>query len=675
VADYNKAHPRPKASTRIIGVDGEGQGRGPHVFNFLAAADEFGKHWEIGDDPKRQLTTQECFDFFLGLPSRSLVFSFSFLYDLTKALTDLPDRLLYLLFHPHPSKRISYPGRVFIDKRGHPQYRPVKWHGYAINYMHRRFTLSKGNRRVTIWDIFAFFQSKFTKACIDWKVGNKAAIEAMERMKDKRSSFDAQSWEEVKAYCHTEVDHLAKLGRALISAHEDADIPLTQFYGAGSTGGALLKKHNVQDFIAEPPDAMKEAVASAFFGGRFENSVIGAITRPVWNYDISSAYPYAQTQLPCLIHGRWRRCKRNQESEIERSALALIKWHLPKGGDAPWGPLPVRREDGTIVFPLAATSGWCWKKEFLAARRLVSRLAIVDVWTYQTDCQCRPFGFLPSVYLERLRIGKEGKGNALKLGANSGYGKLVQSVGFNPPFQSFVYGGNITSSCRAQCLDAIRVAPHPENILMIATDGIWADTELKLPKPINTGTNRAIGPEGEDIKKPLGGWEMKHFPGGVFAARPGIYFPLGKMTEEAIEKFRARGLGRRVLYENAARIIEAYENEEMLLDDKGRVIGPGVTIRGGQRFIGAKSGVTWTKKGGAKRSAMYGEWVDWSVNVSFDPEPKRPTIRADNTLACWDWVEEPTVPYGKAMRSIETELMKLAQLIAEEQPDADYVEV
>jgi hypothetical protein len=32
--------------------------------------------------------------------------------------------------------------------------------------------------------------------------------------------------------------------------------------------------------------------SSAFFGGRFENSVIGPIQKEIFSYDISSAYPY-----------------------------------------------------------------------------------------------------------------------------------------------------------------------------------------------------------------------------------------------------------------------------------------------------------------------------------------------------------------------------------------------
>ena len=97
ISSYNKNHPRHNPSARIIGIDGEGQGRLPHRYTYLAACDEAGVKWSVANSAR--LTTVECLDFILDLPRRSLIFGYAFLYDLTKILQDLPDRLLYLLFH------------------------------------------------------------------------------------------------------------------------------------------------------------------------------------------------------------------------------------------------------------------------------------------------------------------------------------------------------------------------------------------------------------------------------------------------------------------------------------------------------------------------------------------------------------------------------------------------
>lgn len=648
---YNRAHPRINPVERIIGIDGEGQGRENHVYNFLAAADEHGKVWEIGDDRNKQIPTVDCLDFILELPSRSLIFAFAFLYDLTKILEDLDDRTLYLLFHEQ---------RRLVVRDGKTFYRSVRWGDYRLNYMNRRFSVRKGNRRATIWDVFAFFQSKFTKACADWKVASEVELTEMERMKERRSTFNRLDFAAIKAYCRKECTFLATLGRNLIDAHITAGFPLKSYFGAGSTASALLTKYDVKEYIGTIPDAMREAVACGFFGGRFENRLIGPVRRPVKANDIASAYPYAATGLPCLIHGRWRFYRGGKcEQEIERARLALVNWHLPRPNDVslPWGVLPVRKADGTIAFPLGARSGWTWKNEFLAAQILRSDLVSIAAWVYQTDCSCSPFHFLPAVYLERLRIGKDGPGIVLKLGPNSVYGKLVQSLGINPPFQCVVWGSNITSDVRALLLDALALAPKPENVLAFATDSVWSDCDHDLPTPRNTNTQNGYG------KPPLGGWESKEYPRGVFFARPGIYFPIDP-TDDDIAAVRARGLGRRVLYEAHQTLTEAYEAG-----------APKAVIYGAQRFVGAKSGMSFHRSTGVKRSPNYGQWIDWPTEVNFDPRPKRRDIDPDsNALRCWEYFDAPSLPYTKFAKSEEDKLLALAKLIAEEQPISEFVE-
>ncbi len=247
------------------------------------------------------------------------------------------------------------------------------------------------------------------------------------------------------------------------------------------------------------------------------------------------------------------------------------------------------------------------------------------------------------------------------------YGKLVQSVGIEPPFQSWVFGGNITSTCRAQLLDAINLAPDPSNVLMLATDGVWSDVEIVLPHARDTGTSHA--------KKPLGGWDVKEYPQGVFAARPGIYFPLDP-TEDDLQKVRARGLGRRVLYEQHRLVESAYRNgqDSVYLGAAYSNVETREFRPASQRFIGAKTGLRFTAKGGVVRSPDYGEWVDWPTEVSFDPRPKRERVNSDGTLKCWDRFDAPSLPYENALKDPESALMELALLIAEEQPDAEFGE-
>ncbi len=657
VKQRNKNHPRENPSERIIGIDGEGQGRGPHLYTYLAAADERGGLWSTA--ASKGLSTEQCLDFLLSLPRRSLIFGYAFLYDLTKWMTDLPDRLLYLLFHEERRQMIC----TNADGKLTTRFRPIIWGRYKLNYMNRRFSVAHldTGRSATLWDIFRFFQGKFTKALIDWQIAAKERLQDMERMKDLRASFDKMSVEAVHEYCNEECLYLAKLGRQLLKTHDDCGLTLKSYYGAGSTASVLLEKMEVLKYRADPPPAMKEPLACAFFGGRFENSCVGLIEGPVYGYDISSAYPYQAMLLPCLACGAWEFSR--SERELQESRLALVNWIIApitsnSESDMAWGTLPVRSKDGTIAFPLSAKGGWIWKDEFLAARKVNSNVDYRGFWRYRTDCYHQPFRRLGEIYRERVRIGKDAKGIVLKLGPNSVYGKVAQSRGgIEPPFQSWIWAGNITSGCRAQLLEGIYAATNRWDVLMFATDGIWSRAHLSLPKPEDTGTS--------DLSKPLGGWEEKVFQRGVFAVRPGIYFPLSP-TEDELKEVRARGLGKKVLYEQWPRIVEAWNNRQ-----------ESVTVGGIQRFIGAKSGVSTGIKGKKRsysRSKFYGEWVDYPIKVTFHPAPKRERILSDGRLTPWLRLGE-SVPYNQALLSPEAIALRIAELVAEEQPNADFTEI
>lgn len=647
MSEYNAQHPRENPSERIIGIDGEGQGRRPHRYFYLAGADELGNRWEATPDSESgRLTTRECLDFILGLPSRSLIVGYAFIYDLTKILQDMTltaagRKGLFLLFHePYRARKVD--DRII--------YKPVKWQGYELNFMNRRFTVKRGNRRATVWDIFRFFQGRFTKALIDWKIADVDKLARMAEMKEKRATFDRMKVEEVHAYCQEECEYLAKLARGLLDAHEAAGLTLKHYYGAGSTASAFLDKIDVKSKRGEIPSAMRGPVACAFFGGRFENSTVGPVHGPVWNYDISSAYPYQATFLPCLSCGVWRFDRLGRG--IADARLALVNWSIgPIQQLKAWGSLPVRAKTGTILFPLSGREGWTWKDEFLAAQRFEPNIEIKGAWLYETSCLCAPFADVPTYYRERCRLGKDAQGIVLKLGTNSIYGKLAQSVGLNPPYQSWVWAGNITSGCRAQLLDLLRLARDPWNVLMLATDGLFSKERLVCPKPRDTGTG--------DLAKPLGGWEEKRYDRGIFAVRPGIYFPIDP-TDGELDAVRARGLGKKILYEQWPRIIEAFERGE-----------PGIDIRGVERFVGAKSALHYA----ADKIALsedYGEWVDYPIKVQFDPRPKRQSVLPDRRLEPHYYTDFASVPYNRAVIDPQTEALKVAELIADEQPDADF---
>jgi len=661
---YEKGRKRikPQRQDRIVFIDGEGQGRDHHIYNYLAAVDENGMEWSVGKEKEKGLKTKECLDFLLSLPQRCVVFGYALGYDQTKWLYGLPNKSLFHLFHEE-RRAFTRDNRVL--------YHPVRWKGYRLNYCNRRLSVSRGSRTVAVWDIFAFFQARFTKAISDWRIAPMEIIEAIQHMKEQRSQFDKLDFSKVAEYCKQECTYGAKLGRALINAHKAAGLPLKVFYGAGSTASVFLKKLGIKRKRGTFPKEMKDAIACAFFGGRFENSFIGPAKGPIYNADISSAYPYQATFLPCLQHGKWSLVSQPTRREIANSTLALCYWTCPKSGQSvAWGTLPIRARIGTIIFPSSAVGGWCWKNEFQTSAKIRPTLCI-EAWLYHTDCDCAPFASIPQYYLERLKIGKEGPGIVLKLGLNSIYGKLAQSKGVNPPYQSWIWAGNITSNTRAQLLESLLVVKNPWDILMFATDGIYSRVKLDLPKPRNTKTDVDVKcNDGTTTRKPLGGWEQKTLPQGVFCVRPGIYFPMNP-TEDEIEKVRARGLGRKTVYDKWPEIIKAWNQGSDGLSIGGQRADGEPYL---SRFIGAKSSISESKRG-FKRSPRYGEWIPHQIKVGFSPWPKRKAIESGGRLATWGHKSWHSVPYKRAMNNPEaTALMEQTEMLLEQPEGDDYSE-
>jgi hypothetical protein len=547
--------------------------------------------------------------------------------------------------------------------------------------------------RNVLWDIFKFFQSSFISACRDWDVISEDEFLVLKKMKAGRSEFKRPSkendpdWIEIKRYCALECRKMAELGAKLVEAHNAAGLQLRSYYGAGSTGGTMLESMGAEQYMKKrypsynlklrkqvqklgrlkyPPE-LQHAIGCGFFGGRFEISRVGPYLGPVWSYDIASAYPYAICFLPCLVHGSWehRTMHDGLQREVEEASAALVRYELPhtrgvgrinnnawpKGGkesiesgyygtcERAWGPLPFRDRQGNIVYPATSGGGWVYKREFLAAQRLYPNVKLVSAWVYNTDCSCRVFrDVMPRNYKLRLSWGKEGKGIVIKLGMNSCYGKMAQSKGPTPKYQSFLWAGMTTASCRAQLLLAMHQTKRPESILSVATDGIMSAEELELPRPADTGTFEPVNGK----VKPLGSWEAKKLERGMMFIRPGIVFSLDEDLKE--KEVKARGIGKSLLAAKCGEVMRRWYDPD---------IGERDMVFEKNLFFGMKSQITRTPSGVYNRHPNYGRFAEMQQSLSYHAEPKRPPkylSGTTNRLMTWALAPDAvSLPYGPAI--------------------------
>jgi hypothetical protein len=201
-----------------------------------------------------------------------------------------------------------------------------------------------------------------------------------------------------------------------------------------------------------------------------------------------------------------------------------------------------------------------------------------------------------SVYEDRKLLKQAGdpREKILKTALAACYGKLAQQVGDEPPFQSLAWAGMITCHCRAMILDAMR--PDPDNVRMIATDGILV---REIPDHLTIGDG-------------LGEWEAKPVA-AVLAMQPGLYF---FRTDDGSEHARSRGFGRADLsFEQAAQAIDRNVRPTV-----GTFITGSLTVIT-RRFRGLGSVVrqkAWSK---------WRRWIEEERHIRLNPSPRRGALR------------------------------------------------
>jgi hypothetical protein len=711
--EYDKARPDRKAERYIVGVDGEGHDLpdGTHIYTYMAAVNEHGDVVAEARNPAG-LSFEECMDFQLSIPADTLKFAFSFGYDVTMMLGELSTTDIYYIMRPQfrnvykcdncKTTWNSLSGREcpicsrYTGKRPHFAHRHVR--GYNLHYFNGALTVRRDNRTSHIWDCFKFFGTAFVEALTDWDIGTPEERQAIREMKDKRGSFQNETEEDVERYCKLECHKLAQMMRKVVDAHERAGLKLTRFDGAGSTATSLLKKNGVKEFkgprVDEYPIELGDAIKAAFVGGRFENSLVGPVDNcPVEEFDIGSAYPYAQTMLPCMKCGRWKKLTGHRLLErVKNARLAVCRFRVKRGTQKErekiaWMPLPFRGDDGTICYPTGFT-GWAWKEELIPALEgWPDWVELISAWVYDTDCGHEPFSYIPETYRRRSEWGVDGAGKVLKLGMNAGYGKTSQRIGDDPPFKDMVWAGVTTATTRGQILRAIMSAKNRWDVISVATDGIYAKAKLVLEKPNDTGTF--------DLKKPLGSWEHKTIPEGVFFVKPGLYFRMKAANAKDVVK--ARGLGRRELYEQRDLLMATFKTWDK------RNFKHHVSFKT-RRFYGAKHSVLgqagcskcktrWSgvpeklcpkcnrpgdllntgKLEAPDGKVAYGRWLERIVEMNFNPLPKREYVMRGNRLRVRDAGGRDSMPYT-GRTTPEGEAARLEREFMEEQPDRqDYI--
>lgn len=465
-----------------IMIDGEGVDiEGVHTYILLA------------DSTGRTLVNDKGITLFQALgfivnSKESTLFSYYFNYDFTMMLKGINDKGLEEL-------RIN--GSIFIDVSESLTYRveylPKKWLIVSEGYNDKVTNKFIKVKRVTVYDVYSFFQTSFVNAVKAWKI-DTSDLDMIEAMKQERAIFKLADLEPIVNYCIAE----CKVGSALVAKLDitlkGIGVNLKSFHGPGAVANAIYKESLDTSLL---PFDSSDDVKRAYFGGRIQCLKLGHFDR-VHVYDINSAYPAALASLPAIGP---------LERVIDKPKpfdIVHIKYTAKT-----FGPYPFRLPDGTIQYPLNG-EGFYHYNEYRAGLKYLENWEVIEVLRPATiDASTPPFHFVEPLY--KLRQAMKEAGNdaqiAVKLCLNSLYGKLAQRVGYRgkrPRYQDYYTAGYITAFCRAKLLEAI--AGNEDSIVHFATDGICSLDPLPL-----------------QIDKELGHWDYCTYE-SAWVFMPGIYY-------------------------------------------------------------------------------------------------------------------------------------------------------
>ena len=345
----------------------------------------------------------------------------------------------------------------------------------------------------------------------------------------------------VGGYCQIDCELTLELTRFMFKALEAIGVDTKNPISPAALAGQLMQTKN-PDYPNPETWHTEDFTKPTYRGGLFSCMKRGKFDQPIYEYDISSAYPAIQSTLPHWGNGAFE-ITDDPDKLWEADygwVLANFDCHwIPYVTDVPYlmevdysdgagfnqylaNSVQLYYPDGDRVQPITLKEA-CWMRDHGYRVALMNGL----IWNKTNDRHPeRPFKYLADMFHERIGIIKDfGKNDmrqyAMKLILNSTYGKTVQDpvkYGYRVPTLDFGYGSYITAETRLMVADA--AIRHPGEVIEIATDAVYlleTDDVLECP---------------ED--KVLGTWELSTYDGGLWIGG-GIkqYWKDGKSTTKA----------------------------------------------------------------------------------------------------------------------------------------------
>lgn len=589
VKEHRKTYSRNHIDTKpFVGVDGEGG----NIFVCTHSGEIEVRHeyyliraGAYSLSTGKDLRTREILEFLCGLPNRNEVYvSYYFDYDVTMILRDLSDERLHRLTHREARQADGFYFAAKLD-----------WQEFKLDYMpHKYLTVQRSDQKkaISIHDVGSFFQCSFVRALKRWNIGTEEERQRIAAGKSQRAAFGALTTDTIE-YNKREIKLLEDLMTQFRSVCSELEMRPNKWEGPGYLATSLFRSHGTprnKDLSILYDQELLDAAQASYYGGRFEISAVGKFDGPIYEYDIHSAYPYAMTKLPCLEH-----LKVSYYNTVPKNCADLYLAHGKydsRTNHHAWASFPWRSKTGSICFPITG-SGWYWSHEI--ERRMPWQKFKADrVIVFRQECNHVPFAWVNDLYLERLKLGSDSKGIALKLALNSLYGKMAQSIG-KPVYSNPIWASLITSITRAKLLEGLALDNTSSpglHVLMLATDALYSLVPLDLPLTDN-----------------LGDWSYE-VHNTLHIVQPGVYFT------DSNSEVKSRGINADLMLQHRDEFEERLSYFRKAIS-VGPVVIPRVEIPG-RTFMGIRISLTRTNT-----REVLGQWIENPKEVSYDWSVKR----------------------------------------------------
>lgn len=453
------------------------------------------------------------------------------------------------------------------------QCKSVKYEDVTLKYINKKlFRVCKNHHCVTFLDIAAFYKGmKLDFAAKKYFGEGKDAVDS-QKIGEEPGYYESHK-EEILKYCQKDAALTLKLAERMKELIETTVMPKGRLSFKNPISSAKIAEKYVLDNFKYPaiPKAIRTfhtLAQRAYHGGLFETFQRGVFEKPLYQYDINSAYPFVMQGLPHWGNGRfeevqspdsgeygWYYCKFDSEFipfndvthpyEVEFCFKDMVNCEKKI--------LNPKRK----VYPTGVRTAVITKLEYEWLKKhgyYVEFLGGVE-WFAKAKKYEDPFSWIPEVYERRQAVKKlnDPSEYALKIVMNGIYGKTAQYNRGVGRLTNFFYCSYITAGTRLMVAEVAYL--HPQDIIEIATDSALLTKKIDLP-----------------ISKKLGEWGLDEYKRGVLIGSGLHQFYFTEPDKDGnLFRTHARGLTDNPRWDMEA-AMKKYKNDEYVWFTKRRPI-------------------------------------------------------------------------------------------------------